>query len=188
MRWALALALCTMATSLAASTLTPEALMTQLAGVPSSRARFVETRSSALLKEPLVVTGTLVYRRPDRLEKHVATPFVESVTIVGSRIEAVRPGEAGRTIAMPPGGPARALAESLRATLAGDLPALARYFVVEVTGTPGAWTMTLTPRDPALAAAVELVIFAGAADRVQRFEVLEAGGDRSVTTIQPEAR
>ena len=48
--------------------------------------------------------------------------------------------------------------------------------------------MTLTPRDPALAATVERVTFAGAADRVQRIEVLEASGDRSVTTIQPETR
>lgn len=183
-----ALALCTAAASHGASTLTPEALMAQLAGVASSRARFVETRQSALLKQPLVLTGTLVYQRPDRLEKHVATPFVESVTIAGSRVDIARPGETGRTIAMPPAGPARALAESLRATLAGDLPALARHFVVEVAGTPGAWTMTLTPRDPALAATVERVTFAGAADRVQRIDVLEASGDRSVTTIQPETR
>ena len=54
-------------------------LMQVLSDVPSSRARFIETRHSALLKKPLVLSGRLVYRRPDRLEKHVQTPFEESI-------------------------------------------------------------------------------------------------------------
>ena len=172
----------------AASTLTPEALMAELAGVASSRARFTETRHSTLLKQPLTMTGTLVYRRPDHLEKHVRSPFEESVTIDGTRINMARQGEAGRTIAVPASGPARALVESLRATLAGDLPALSRHFAVAVSGTRGEWAMTLTPRDPALAATVMRVEFAGNGSRVQRIEVYEAGGDRSVIVIDDEAR
>ena len=171
-----------------ASALEPDEVMAGLAAVPSSRARFTETRHSTLLKQPLVMSGTLVYQRPDRLEKHVLSPFEESVTIDGSRINVTRRGEAGRTIALPASGPSRALVESLRATLAGDLPALTRHFAVAVSGTRGAWTMTLRPRDAALAAAVMRVEFAGNGSRVQRIEVHEAGGDRSVTTIDDEAR
>jgi hypothetical protein len=48
--------------------------------------------------------------------------------------------------------------------------------------------MTLTPRDPALASTIVRVDFAGNGNRVRRIEVVEAGGDRSVTTIQEEAR
>lgn len=181
--------LCLATASSAAATLTATELMAQLAGVASSRARFTETRQSALLKQPLVVTGTLVYQRPDRLEKHVQRPFEESVTIEGARVSITRRGETGRTLAVPPGGPARALVESLRATLAGDLSTLTRYFDVEVKGVSGGeWTMTLVPRDPALATTVTNVSFAGAADRIKRIEVLEANGDRSVTTIEDETR
>jgi hypothetical protein len=170
-----------------ANALTAEELTKALADAGSSRVRFSETRHSALLKQPLVLTGTLVFKRPDRLEKHVSTPFSEVVTIEGARVDVTRPGEPGRTIVVPPG-PARALVESMRATLAGDLAALTRHFTVDVAGTADDWTMTLTPRDPALASTVVRVDFAGRGGKVRRIEVIEAGGDRSVTTIQDEAR
>ena len=109
--------------------------------MPSSRARFIEIRQSALLKKPLVLSGRLVYRRPDRLEKHVLTPFVESITIEGTRVSITREGaEAGRMFTLPASGPAQALIESLRATLAGDLPALGRHFAIAVSGTRGIGT------------------------------------------------
>jgi outer membrane lipoprotein-sorting protein len=166
-----------------AHALTAAELMQGFSNVPSSRARFIETRHSAMLKKPLVLTGRLVYQRPDRLEKHVQSPFVESITIEGTRVSITRTGADDKTFTLPASGPAQALIESLRATLAGDLTALERHFAVAVSGTRDAWTMSLTPRDAALGAVVLRVDFAGSDNRVQRIEVLEAGGDRSVTTI-----
>ena len=158
-----------------------------LSEVQSSRAHFVETRHSSMLKKPLVVSGLLVYRRPDRLEKHVQAPFIESITIEGSRVTVARGGaHAERVIALPAGGTAHALIESLRATLAGDLGALERHFAVAVAGTRGAWSMSLTPREATLP--VVRVEFAGKDSRIQRIEVLESGGDRTVTTIDDEVR
>ena len=49
-------------------------LMQMLASVDRVTARFVETRTSSLLSAPLVLQGTLAYRRPDHLEKRVLTP------------------------------------------------------------------------------------------------------------------
>ena len=92
-----------------------------------------------MLKQPLVLSGRLVYRRPDRLEKHVQAPFVETITIEGSRVTVARSGSEGdRVITLPAGSTAQALIESLRATLAGDLPALERHFAV-------AWTARAAP-------------------------------------------
>ena len=100
-----------------AQALTPPELMQVLAAVPSSRARFIETRHSAILKKPLVLTGRLIYRRPDRLEKHVQTPFQESIVIEGTRVTIARQGaDADRLFTLPASGPAQALIESLRAT------------------------------------------------------------------------
>ena len=169
-----------------ASAFSTEALMQLLAEVQSSRAQFVETRQSTMLKTPLTSSGQLVYQRPDRLEKHVQSPFVESTTIEGSRVTVSRGGpEGNRVIMLPPGGTAQALIESLRATLAGDLAALERHFNVSVSGSRNAWSMTLTPR---ATLPVVRVDFAGADRHVQRIEVVESGGDRTVTTISDERR
>jgi outer membrane lipoprotein-sorting protein len=167
----------------AAHAVTISELMQRLAGVPASQARFTETRHSSLLKTPLVVTGRLVYRRPDRLEKHVQSPFAESTVIEGSRVSMAKGGEAGRTMTVPAGA-AQALVESLRATMAGDLPALERHFTVHLQGSLEDWTLTLIPREAALADIVTRVEIAGANASLRRIEVLEASGDRSVTVIE----
>lgn len=163
-------------------------LMRALAEVSTARATFVETRHSALLKEPLVTRGRLVYRRPDRLERHITAPFEQSITIEGSRVTlSGKEGSVPRSVALP-AGPAQALIESLRATLAGDLAALERHFAVSVAGTPDAWTLTLLPRDPALGALLSRVDISGRGARVQRIESTEANGDRAVTVIGDEPR
>lgn len=170
----------------AAAAFTSAELMQLLAAVPSSHVEFVETRESAMLKTPLVTSGRLFYRRPDRLEKHVQKPFVETVTIEGSRVTISRTdGQANRVIAVPAGSPAHALIESLRATLAGDLPALERHFDVGVGGSRASWTMALTPKG---ALPIAKVGFAGREGRIERIEVAEASGDRTVTTIGDDVR
>jgi hypothetical protein len=182
-RAAAACALAMLAFAAPARALEPDALMKRLATVPASEARFTETRTSSLLKTPLVVSGRLVYRRPDRLEKHVQRPFVESTMIEGAKVTMSRGQGDTRTLTIPAGA-AQALVESLRATLAGDLSALQRYFTVHVDGTIAAWTMTLVPRETELSGYVLHVEIAGEDARLRRIEVHEASGDRTVTVLE----
>jgi hypothetical protein len=57
---------------------------------------------------------------------------------------------------------------------------------VQLEGKAQAWTMTLVPRETKLASLVTRVRIAGARERLQRIEVDEASGDRSVMLISPE--
>jgi hypothetical protein len=68
--------------------------------------------------------------------------------------------------------------------MAGDLPALERHFTVHLQGSLEDWTLTLIPREAALADIVTRVEIAGANASLRRIEVLEASGDRSVTVIE----
>jgi len=76
------------------------------------------------------------------------------------------------------------LIESLRATLAGDLPALKRLFDVDFAGNLDRWTLTLTPHDPKVAKAVSRVRIDGSRDVLYKVEIFEAGGDRSLMTLR----
>lgn len=162
-------------------------LMTMLAGVSESEARFTEIRESLLLKAPLVISGQLAYRRPDHLEKRIETPFSEVTVIDGTRITVSKGGAAERSYSVPTGAP-RALVESLRATLAGDLAALERYFEVHARGAADAWSLTLIPRAAELSNYVTRVEIAGSKEQLSRIEVIEASGDRSLTTLQPATK
>jgi outer membrane lipoprotein-sorting protein len=161
-------------------------LMALLAAVPSATEAFTESKRSALLSAPLVSKGRLVYARPDRLEKHVLSPYEEKTVISGDavRIEN-RSLKQKRSFALSSSSVVTALVEGMRATLAGDAPALERHYAVRLEGTLDAWLLTLTPRDEKLAGLLAQIRIAGARERLKRIEVEESSGDASVMLIGP---
>lgn len=161
-----------------------DALMSEMAAVPASRARFVETRHLAMLTQPLELKGSLSYERPDRLVKHVETPFDELLTVDGEALSLVSKtkGEQ-RSLSLREQPALRALVESVRATLAGDRAQLERHYRVQFSGRRDAWRLHLVPRATQVRGHVESITLSGAATRPQRVEVLESTGDRSVMTI-----
>jgi outer membrane lipoprotein-sorting protein len=161
--------------------------MQMLGSVESSSARFVETRHSALLKAPLVLQGTLAYRRPDRVEKHVLTPYDERVTVDGGRLTFEnRTHKLRKTISVSGAPGLAALIESIRATRAGDLPALQRYYALQIDGSREQWTLSLKPLDSQIADYVVSLELSGSGARIGRITIEEASGDRSVMEISEQ--
>jgi hypothetical protein len=74
--------------------------------------------------------------------------------------------------------------ESIRATLAGDLPTLQRLFTVDFAGTVARWRLTLTPREPEVAKTVSQVRIDGAHSTLTTVQILETDGDRSLMTLR----
>jgi len=142
-------------------------LMALLAGVTTSSDSFVESRKSALLSAPLVLKGRLVYGRPDRLEKHVLSPYDES-TVVNKQIVSIenRTLKQKRSFNLSASMPATAMVEGMRATLAGDVPTLERHYDIRLEGSQEAWLLTLTPRDAKLTEIVSKIRIAGVRERL----------------------
>jgi hypothetical protein len=76
--------------------------------------------------------------------------------------------------------------ESIRATLRGDVPSIMRFYEVALEGAPQDWRMRLTPRAEEARKIVQRIVIAGGDTTIRRIEVLQADGDRSVMTIQPD--
>ncbi|HXZ93675.1 MAG TPA: outer membrane lipoprotein carrier protein LolA [Burkholderiales bacterium] len=170
--------------AVAAPRLDASRLMQTLAGVRSASASFVETRYSPLLKSPLVSHGTLSYRRPDRLEKIVVSPHQERIALHGDRLTIDSPPAGRREISLDAGTSGIAtLIEAVRATRAGDLARLERDFDVVVSGTLDDWQLRLKPRAADVGQYVSAVGVWGSGPRLQRVEVWEASGDRTVMEI-----
>ena len=72
-----------------------------------------------------------------------------------------RDGEATQTISLSDYPEIGALVEGLRATMAGDLSALRRYYDVGLEGNAGAWTLTLRPLDARMQKLVREIRIAG---------------------------
>jgi hypothetical protein len=71
----------------------------------------------------------------------------------------------------------RGLVEAVRGTLAGDLPALQRFYSVGLEGPADAWQLTLVPVDKAVQGFVKVVRVKGSEAQVTEVETVEPDGD-----------
>jgi outer membrane lipoprotein-sorting protein len=162
-------------------------LMALLAAHPPGRAHFDETKQVSVLDRPLQSSGELVFTPPDRLEKHVTSPGDERIVADRERLVIERGGRR-QVLALAEHPGITALVEGIRGTLAGDRAALERTYALALSGDGNAWRLTLTPKDAALRQLVASVTIEGAQARVQRVEIEQADGDRSLMQIRPEQR
>jgi hypothetical protein len=159
------------------------ALMRRLAERRHGEVSFVEQHFLKLLKRPTESYGELTYDAPDRLEKRTVEPKPETLTLAGDVLTVVR-GDRTRTLDLKAYPALVPFIESIRATLAGDLPTLQRLFTVDFAGTVARWRLTLTPREPEVAKTVSLVRIDGADATLTTVEILETDGDRSLMTLR----
>ncbi|MDX1487991.1 MAG: LolA-related protein, partial [Acidiferrobacterales bacterium] len=71
-------------------------LMQERRGVSQARARFTEERRSDLFEEPLMLSGTLRYDAPARVEKRIDVPFEERYVVDGDALRLERRGKRPR--------------------------------------------------------------------------------------------
>lgn len=159
------------------------ALMHRLAEQRSGEARFSESKHLAILAAPVLSSGVLRFRAPDRLEKITEAPRPESLVLDGDTLTVTR--EARRQVVRLADYPqAAAFVDSIRSTLTGDHAALERTYALHLSGARARWTLSLLPRDPKLAERVLRITIRGSDATLSEIEVLLADGDRSVMTIR----
>jgi hypothetical protein len=158
-------------------------VLRQLAERRHGQVSFVEQHFLKLLKRPAESYGELTYDAPDRLEKRTVEPRPETLTLAGGVLTVARGGRT-RTLDLKAYPALVPFIESIRATLAGDLPTLQQLFAVDFAGTVARWRLTLTPRDAQVAKTVSQVRIDGANGTLTTVEILETDGDRSLMTLR----
>jgi outer membrane lipoprotein-sorting protein len=163
-------------------------LMAALQGVQGATASFIERKYMRMLKEPLQSSGRLVYVRPDKLQKETILPKPEKLTVDRDRLTIEQQGGETRRLALQEFPQIWALVESIRATLAGDLPTLTRFYDVSLQGGRENWTLRLVPRDSKTRELVSTIIISGDGDKIRNVRTEEADGDLTSMTIVAETR
>ena len=166
----------------AAAALDVPALMKLLAATTEVQAPFIERKYSPVLAASIDSSGTLFYKRPDRVEKTVTKPRHERFRILAEEVVIERGGKEQR-IALASQPVLAGFAASLRGVLSGDAATLQRYFKLQLSGDERAWTLELTPWNKGLATYVERIVVSGRGGRVERIETFETTGDRTVMEI-----
>ena len=147
-------------------------------------ADFTQTQYLSVLKQPQRSTGVLSYEAPDHLEQRTLKPHPQTAMLDHGVLTLAR-GSRQRSVRLDEYPQLAPLIESVRATLAGDLPALDRRFETHLAGDLEHWQLELTPRQSGLALGVERIQLSGERDRILQVEVQQSGGDRTLMTIKP---
>jgi hypothetical protein len=166
--------------------LTLPGLFERLAANPQTRTRFVEIKRLSVLDRPLRFEGTMEFRKPDYLAKHVMTPVAEDYVIEGEKVTVTQStGGSPLELVLSDHPALDAFAASLQAPLAGDLESLTRHWRPSLGGSRKKWLLALTPIQPQLAALIRTVRLEGREDRLTAISIEETSGDSSVLSFSP---
>jgi hypothetical protein len=157
-------------------------LMELMAKVPSREDRFTETKTVAMLTQPLILKGTLAYVRPDRVEKHVTSPYAEHLVVQGDQLT-LSTKEGTKRIAVDSHPLIRSFIEAIRASLAGEVAVLRRLYHIKLEGTQQNWMLTLRPLDAQASEYLTSITLTGHGDHLTTVDIRETGGDRSLMQI-----
>lgn len=158
-------------------------VLRQLSRKKSALVEFREVKQLSELTRPLELKGILRYRAPDLIEKEVTAPRSEIYRIEGNLLIVSIKGVFEREFMLDDYPEFLPFVESLRATLSGDESALRRHYRVGFKGTVERWTLTLVPVDPSLAEIVAHIEIRGRDADLERMEIVETDGDRSLMLI-----
>ena len=161
-------------------------LMDALAQNKSGRATFVETKHLAVLSKPVESSGELVFTAPDRLEKRTLKPKPESLTVNADELLVER-GTQKYRLKLQSYPELAAFIVSVRGTLAGDRKALESVYRLNLEGTASRWTLQLQPLTEAMQATIRTIRIDGVQDQLNKIEIIQADGDRSVMVIEKKA-
>ena len=163
-------------------------LMQSLAQVKETKGRFVERKFLGMLTRPLESSGTLLFQAPGHLEKHTLAPKAENLVLdrgvltIDSKARNIK-----RTLVLQEYPSIWAFVESIRSTLAGDLPTLERFYQTELEGDAAHWKMRLSPLEPKTREVIREIRISGRGNRVDSIETLESNGDHALMEVMEDA-
>lgn len=162
-------------------------ILRALARPAPMRTDFVEVRDSPLLKNPLRLSGE--YRRPreDTLVREVRAPYRETTTLRAGEATIARDGKAPRTFSLSRAPELASLQNSFGALLAGDRARIERVYRVTAQGDRARWTLTLAPKDKALAVRVRDITLFGQGAELRCIETRPVKGELQRTLLASAA-
>ena len=163
-----------------ASDLDASTLIQRLAKPAPASIEFKEWRFSALLEQPLVVSGELRYMAADHLERFVQQPYREKTIIRGESVRVERHGEKLRTFALKRAPELKGLLSAFGALLTGDSSELEKDFEISARGDSERWELTLVPRDTRARQHVAQLVVTGAANEPSCLMMGKAGESQSI--------
>lgn len=180
--WLLCLAL----PGIAAQPADLDALMSLLGQVKRVEVSYQETVESALIDTAISTRGRLVYQAPDRIRR--ISDRQEGFALDGDRMQLIADGRVINELVISGIAPLEAMVGALRATFAGDLPALRADYRLNYQPESAHWVLELAPRGRGLSNLFRGVEIVGDGASITTIAMEEADGDQRTLRMRLLAR
>jgi hypothetical protein len=161
------------------------ALFAQLAPVRPRQSAFTEERFFPFRRRPVVLTGVVRIDPGRGLSLAYLTPEVR--TLIIDRQGLLLRDSRGREEPAPADSRMQAATTALVSVLRFDLPELERDFILRGQRLGARWHLTLTPRQPELAAGLRTLIVRGEDGQLSQIELLRGRDQRILITLRGTA-
>jgi len=151
----------------------------QTNATPVLRASFVQTKTMAALRRPLISSGQLLLSRERGLAWHIEAPLRVTYLLSERGVTEIDAQGARRTRDARDLPGLAQISRTFQALLGGNLDALRESFDINAQGTPEAWRLVLLPRQRQTATFLRQLELTGG-QHVESITVVEAQGDRTV--------
>jgi hypothetical protein len=162
-----------------------------LAAAPVLYGHFTQQKSIQGIRKPLVSQGDFLVARGKGVIWRTRKPFAAAAAVTAKGLWALEGGDSARAPKRAPlhQGNLGATLGMMERVLSGDPAGLEKNFAVRASGGDSAWTLQLSPKDPAWGRFLRSIDVAGGA-HIDSVAYLEANGDRtriSFTEVQAGA-
>ncbi|MCH2185385.1 outer membrane lipoprotein carrier protein LolA, partial [Myxococcota bacterium] len=158
-------------------------LMTVLAQSGPVRASFQESRTLAVLVDPIETTGELYFIPPKRLARVTQWPSPAKVIVDGSLVT-IEDGLGQRALNLEESPVGRSLIGGIVVLLGGDFEGLNRIYDTVYEAHDEAWTLTMVPINSNLRAMIREIRAEGRGQSIIRITTLETNGDVTTTELR----
>jgi len=163
------------------------ALMVSLAGKKEKSARFKEKKFLKILNKPLRSEGILRFRAPDYLEKITTKPEKERLVLKNEIATIFDQQDKPKTLFLDDYPPLKALLNSIRFILLGNLDALTEYYDLDLKGNCNQWSLILIPISASALEIMARIVILGGEDNIEKITWVESNGDFTVMAIEKES-
>lgn len=174
----------TVQSTVLAAELDTNGLMLLLNSHTPGKATFTETKHLAMLKNPIVSKGELLYEPPGKLTMITHSPQAEVMVVDQDTLTRQSHGKTVR-IALDDYPEVAGIVKGIRGSLGGNRMVLDQYYHIKVSGSAALWQMQLTPKQSQVSRMIARLTISGSGPLIQAIDISQADGDSSHMSIKP---
>jgi outer membrane lipoprotein-sorting protein len=145
--------------------------------------KFKEKYDAFYLDSPLISTGEMSFKPPDKLIKTTLEPNHISQEIIGNEVIVTWGDGKIERFSLDQYRGLESMANTLRAVLSGNIDYIDINYVVEKLETQEGWKLILLPKNTNINKWIKKIELNGSDGNIRQFIVTEVNGDNTTTTL-----